>query len=555
MADVSDAVQRQLALLRQSYADKLPDRVAEIEAAAAPLREAGAGGDAAARAVDTLQALSHKLTGSAGTFGFAIVSQTARRLERRCASVMRGAAPLTPAVQAEILDLLRELRRDVATPDAAAPDAAQAPAGAVAPAPASRPDGPGRLLYLGATDWTAELSAHLGDFSLRLDAVASGDAENQAKTTNVVAGVVDLDAPEAAIGTDDLLRRLSDAGLRLIGVSHDGSFARRLAAVRSGFAGFLVKPIEVAALVGVVDRLLEERERAPYRILVVDDDAALTGYVEAVLGGAGMITRAETDPFAVMDAIAAFSPELVLLDLNMPGCSGAELATVIRQQDSLSSVSIVFLSGETDPTKQIEAMHTGGDDFLPKTLRAEQLVSAVEARAKRFRRLRSMLVSDSLTGLLNHTATRHQIESEVARSRRENRPFCLVMIDIDHFKAVNDSYGHSVGDQVIRSLALLLKQRFRTSDPIGRLGGEEFGIVLTGAGRADASRIVEGLREKFAAMRFPVGDKELSVTFSAGIAQFPDYEDAAALGDAADRALYTAKAAGRNRVVFADETI
>jgi len=117
---------------------------------------------------------------------------------------------------------------------------------------------------------------------------------------------------------------------------------------------------------------------------------------------------------------------------------------------------------------------------------------------------------------------------------------------------VNDTHGHPAGDQVIRSLALLLKQRFRTTDVIGRLGGEEFGVVLSGAGREDSLRVIEEVRQKFSELRFKGGGGVFGVTFSAGVALFPDWPDAKDLNDAADQALYTAKAAGRNQTVFAE---
>jgi diguanylate cyclase (GGDEF)-like protein len=161
-----------------------------------------------------------------------------------------------------------------------------------------------------------------------------------------------------------------------------------------------------------------------------------------------------------------------------------------------------------------------------------------------------MLVSDSLTGLLNHTATKHQIETEISRAKREKSLFSLVFIDIDHFSAVNDTYGHGLGDQVIRSLALLLKQRFRSTDVIGRLGGEEFGVVLSGTGRDDAERIVNEVRETFAAMQFEAEDGRFSSSSSAGVSTYPEWEMVKSLCDAADQALYTAKDTGRNRVVI-----
>tara|TARA_Y100001934_G_C12290069_1_gene744355 strand:+ start:213 stop:1553 length:1341 start_codon:yes stop_codon:yes gene_type:complete len=397
---------------------------------------------------------------------------------------------------------------------------------------------------------TGDLSRRLTDFGIQL--IQTEPGAEPAHDVDVITAVVDFDAEALVSSNAEVLRRISEQYPGAIAISADGSFEGRLAALRAGFETYLEKPLDVTTIVDAIDKRISERQPEPFRILIVDDDQELGKYVELILSAAGMISQSITNPFETFDAIREFCPELILLDLNMPECSGVELATIIRQQDALSSVSIAFLSSETEPARQIEAMHSGGDDFLPKTLRAEHLVSAVEARVKRFRQLRSMLVSDSLTGLLNHTATKHQIETEIGRAKRERSEFSLVMIDIDHFKAVNDTYGHGLGDEVIRSLALLLKQRFRTTDVIGRLGGEEFGLVLSGAGREDAVRIVDEVRQSFSEMEFQAGQQSFSVTFSAGISLYPAYQSVKDLSDAADRALYEAKHAGRNRVVVAD---
>jgi diguanylate cyclase (GGDEF)-like protein len=123
------------------------------------------------------------------------------------------------------------------------------------------------------------------------------------------------------------------------------------------------------------------------------------------------------------------------------------------------------------------------------------------------------------------------------------------MIDVDRFKAVNDTYGHPVGDQVLLALARVLQQRLRNSDIVGRYGGEEFAVILQGITLAEATRIIDQLREDFAKIRFHAGEIEFYCAFSAGVASFPQFKDMKFLREAADRALYQAKKEGRNRVV------
>jgi diguanylate cyclase (GGDEF)-like protein len=161
------------------------------------------------------------------------------------------------------------------------------------------------------------------------------------------------------------------------------------------------------------------------------------------------------------------------------------------------------------------------------------------------------MVRDSLTGLLNHTVLKEQLAIEVARAARLGQKMSFAMVDIDHFKHVNDTYGHPTGDQVIKSISRLLQQRLRKSDVVGRYGGEEFAIILPNTGEEQAVRLLDELRVGFSQVRHLSEGREFYVTFSAGIASCSNFAGANQLSNAADRALYKAKAQGRNRVTLA----
>ena len=300
-----------------------------------------------------------------------------------------------------------------------------------------------------------------------------------------------------------------------------------------------------------LDDLTNSHPPEPYRVLIVDDEPALGGLYSLVLRQAGMETCEIHDPFTVMAPLVEFRPDLILMDIYMPGCSGTELAAVIRQQEAYVSIPIVFLSVEADVSKQMEAMRRGGDDFLLKPVQPRFLVSAVTTRVSRSRILRNLMMRDSLTGLLNHTKTKEQLAIEVDRVKRLGHSISVAMIDIDHFKNVNDSYGHSTGDRVLRSLSRLLGQRLRQTDVIGRYGGEEFAVIMNGTHAEDAVRVLDEIRESFAQMVHYADGKEFRVTFSAGVAEAPPYADAENISEAADKALYEAKRTGRNRIVLA----
>ncbi|MEO6421219.1 MAG: diguanylate cyclase, partial [Candidatus Nitrotoga sp.] len=305
-------------------------------------------------------------------------------------------------------------------------------------------------------------------------------------------------------------------------------------------------------LVDKLDNLILVKPPAPYRVMIVDNLESLTAYYATVLEQAGMVVKVINNPVDVIIQMLEFAPDLILLDLYMPKCSGLELAKVIRQFDAFVSIPIVFLSAESDLDIQLFAIGLGGDDFLTKPIQPQHLISSVTSRIRRSLILRSFMVRDSLTGLLNHTSIQDHLDHEIVRSKRQGTPLAYAMVDIDYFKQVNDTYGHQVGDRVIKSLSRLLKQRLRRTDIVGRYGGEEFAVILSNADGIAAMEVLDIIREDFSRLRHLANGKEFLVTFSCGIADVCYFSDLSKLGAAADKALFKAKLAGRNQVVLAD---
>lgn len=328
----------------------------------------------------------------------------------------------------------------------------------------------------------------------------------------------------------------------------DDTFANRLEAVRAGGLAYFPAPVDVGALVARLDEVTNRLHPDPYRVLIVEDSVWIAQLYAAILTDAGMTTAITHLPAQALDLIAEHVPDLILMDMYMPECDGIELAAVIRQQPELHRVPIVFLSAETDRDAQLAALARGGDDFLTKPILPDHLVAAVRSRIQRARVMRSQMVRDSLTGLLNHSVTKEHLEREVARARRNGAPLAMAMIDIDHFKQVNDTYGHAAGDQVLKSLARLLVQRLRASDVIGRYGGEEFAVIMPETDGAAAVSVLDEIRARFAQLHHRVGALAFHATFSGGVATLTNDGDAATLHENADIALYQAKRHGRNQV-------
>jgi len=362
--------------------------------------------------------------------------------------------------------------------------------------------------------------------------------------------IVDMQFPEGntAMAIAEIQQNVKKE-IPVLFLSEKGELISRLQAVRFGGDAYFLKPFEINSLIDRLDNLTQDRSVEQYRILIMEHDSALAEDFSKILRDAGMITEILNDPTHVLNVVTDFDPELILMDLYFPECLGMELAAVIRQHESLISIPIVFHSSETNLDRRAAAMRRGGDDHLIRPINPDLLISSVTARVQRSRTLRTLLVQDSLTGLLNHTALRERLGAEVARARRNRQSLSFAMIDIDKFKRVNDMYGHATGDQVIKNLARTLRHRIRPIDFVGRYGGEEFAVILTGADGAWAVDFLNGIREDFSRIRHSSDIEDFYTTFSCGVASFPDYEVATRLNDIADKALYHAKKAGGNRVM------
>lgn len=323
----------------------------------------------------------------------------------------------------------------------------------------------------------------------------------------------------------------------------------RLDAVRTGGVGYFVKPFEIGPLIEALDVATHRSEPAPYRVLIVDDSESTAEFHADILRKAGMQVINCSNPLNAPALIHEQNPELILLDMYMPECNGDELALLLRQNPATIGLPIVFLSVEESFDRQLLALHFGGDDFLKKPIEAHHLVWAVMARIDRYRKMRALMVRDGLTGLFNHSSLMEQLGRESARATRQGQTLSFAMLDLDHFKSVNDTHGHAAGDRVLKSFARLLTQRLRRTDIIGRYGGEEFAVIFPDTAPSVAAEIIDGIRETFGSLTHFAPGAAFRVSFSGGVAAQPPCISLAELSGKADQLLYEAKRNGRNRVV------
>lgn len=411
-------------------------------------------------------------------------------------------------------------------------------------------------IALANEEMAVRLIRQLEFFGFRAEAFTSAgkliDACALHKPETILMDVNFSGAVNAGIATIEQLQERHDTPIPIIFMSdEDGSIETRLRASRCGGEEFFYPAVDPGQLIEKIETYTHGNSVEPYKVLVLDDSRAQAKYMETVLRKAGMTAHIITDPLQIIYALEEFSPEIIILDMYMPGCTGMEIARVIRQQDRFHSVPIIYLSAEEDVTKQLHAMSLGGDDFLTKPIDPKHLVSTIHNRGRRARSLLALMIRDSLTGLYNHTHTLHLLEQEIVRARQKEQSLCFVMLDIDYFKKVNDTFGHPIGDRVLRSLSMFLKQRLRKTDHIGRYGGEEFAIILPDTRPSDARNVLNEIRERFSELLQPAGDREFNVTFSCGIAGWNN-ESSQALCERADRALYSSKEQGRNCVTLAE---
>ena len=414
------------------------------------------------------------------------------------------------------------------------------------------------LIYLADDDsiQADKLAAQINYFGYKVETFNTLGTMIQAiKQKTPEAILMDIIFPESPTAgleaAKDILKQ--QPKIPIVFISSEDEIETRLHAVKAGGRAYFNKPIEIGTLIDTLDKNIRgNSSSAPYRVLLIEDSRFQATFFARKLQNVGMETRILIDPLQINTTLDEFSPDLILLDMYMPVATGMELAKVIRQIDTYISIPIVFLSAETDKEKQLEAMKFGGDDFLDKSIKPDHLISTISTRVARYRELRALMMRDGLTGLLNHTTIKERLEQEILRADRNSFPLSYIMLDIDHFKNVNDTYGHPAGDRVLKSLSQLLTQRLRRTDIIGRYGGEEFAIILPNTAINNALVVMEELRNSFENIRHRANEEEFSVTFSCGIASFARFKTASDLNEAADKALYIAKNEGRNQTICAD---
>ena len=296
------------------------------------------------------------------------------------------------------------------------------------------------------------------------------------------------------------------------------------------------------------------------KILVIDDSRLIAHVAKTILTKRGHEVILTQDGMAGLEAAKSERPDMILLDLIMPVMDGYQVCEQLKEEGSTKEIPIIMLTSKAEPADKVKGLEMGALDYVTKPFDEGELLARVntqlrlkelhEALQEKNRQLQEMANRDGLTGLYNHRYFHEQLSKDFLRAKRYHESLSCALLDIDHFKKFNDTYGHQTGDVVLSTLARVIEDSIRDSDLAARYGGEEFALILLHADGSVAFEVAERLRQMVENYEVQDKGKALHVTISVGIATFPHKEvhDSKELIECADKALYKAKGKGRNRV-------
>lgn len=496
--------------------------------------------------IEQAQRAAHQLAGSAGTFGMPQGTVLARELE----SFFRLGAPSDPITLLPAFSQLEELREVleaglVQPGPLAPPEVGAAPdAGRILIATPDAALGARLVAAAGAVGRSAQ---HVQDLPAAVAVVGAGSWSG---------ALVDLALPDHAAGLA-LLRELrrSDPDLKALVLGGVGVFLDRVEAARAGAHSFVDADQPAERMIQLlVDTTLVSREQRP-RLVAVDDDPTMLAALEVIFEGAGMALTTISDPLRMWDVLTEIVPDLVLLDVDMPGATGFELARMIRNDPRWTLLPVLVLTGSIGPDRVVEVFAAGADDYVSKPVVEVELLTRVRNRLERARAQQRMAEIDPLTGLVNRTVLHAEFDRLRSLALTQSQPLSVAIIDMDGFKGLNAAYGYALGDLVLQHLARLLSAAFTGADVVSRWAGQEIAVVMYGMARSDGVARVATVLEDFRAGTFATPDRAVTVSFSAGVAELgADGRDLQQLSQAAVAAVRKSKATGGERVLAAGWT-
>ncbi|CAN1211115.1 response regulator [Tumidithrix helvetica PCC 7403] len=537
-------VQTAIAQIRQKVLASLPEQIDLFDRVATALTNENLDPDLRDRAY--LQA--HRLIGSLGSLGFPTGSAIARQIEQ----LLKSDAPLAPLDAVPLKQLIADLQTSTG----------DSPAIAVSPSvPNFQPHMPKAPLLLIVDDddvVVQDIQEEAETVGMRVQTaydLTTARVKIAQEPPDVI--LLDLVFPEPTETGLTFLNELAQRELKIptVMMTSSSGLSDRVMAARGGGCAFIEKPALAEEILNTIAQVLHQHHRDRRKVMVVDDDPNILQLMQTFLERWGLEVTTLQDPHQFWQVLEATSPDLLILDLIMPDYSGIDLCQAVRTASLWHDLPIVFLSAHCDRATIRQLFAAGADDYLSKPIGEEDLHTRILSRLERSRLSRHTADFDGLTGVYTHRRGIQNLTQLLRLATRNHQTLCLAILDLDLFKQVNDRYGHSMGDTVLKQFGSLLQQHFRSEDVTMRWGGEEFVVGLYGADRQQSVERLTKLLETWRQQKFLTDGAEIFyVTFSAGVAEYPsDGNNLETLYRNMDAALYRAKAAGRNRIVAVRE--
>lgn len=513
-----------VAKAREDFKAGISARLAVLEQATNALKEGKLGAQLRSRAEQE----AHKLVGSLGSFGFALGSRLAQEIEQ----ILQTKNFLDQAQSLRLCELVMELHRELE----------QTPEEPTHIKPVSSAQRPRLLIVSDDTQLIEQLVKEATMRKMQVETaidVAAARSAIASSSPDVV--LLDLCFPD---GAKDCLMLLPELSNRMPPVpvmvfTDRNNLTDRVEVARAGGRGFLQKSMPPAQVLDLVTQVLQRLSATEVRVMVVDDDPQVLTIIQNLLEPWGIRLITLEDPRRFWDIITEFSPDLLILDVKMPHLNGIELCQVVRNDPLWSELPVLFLTAhvEADTVDQIFA--AGADDCVSKPIVGPKLVTRIFNRLERTQLLRRMAETDALTGVANRLKLTQELGQFLRLAEHHNQFLCLAILNIDHFKQVNDQYGYAAGDEVLRRLGGLLQRSFQNLEVVARWGDAEFAVGMYGMTKDDGikrlAEVLETLRQR---VFTGTDDTKFQVTFSIGAAQYPeDGIDLQTLYKAADKAL------------------
>lgn len=301
---------------------------------------------------------------------------------------------------------------------------------------------------------------------------------------------------------------------------------------------------------------MKEQSNIEVNILIVDDEVGVRDSMQEFIEMAGFNSSIASSAEEALELLNSNSIQVVITDILLPGMGGLELTKLIKKE---YNSDVIVMTGYSGDYSYEEAINMGASDFVIKPVRLEELLLRLkrvlkerdlsQERVRMMEKLQRLAITDGLTKLHNSRSFYSQIEVEVDRFNRYKHPLSLLLLDIDHFKQYNDSYGHLEGDKVLVKISQLIKSCLRKLDTAYRYGGEEFTVILPETTCKEAQKVAERIRNAVKTESFPPEQKnKITITISIGVTQYAPQEELSAFIQRADKAMYASKQNGRNKV-------